>query len=238
MPLPPASTFAARLAFVRERVQSAARRAGRDADRVRILAVAKTAHAADLHEAWAAGQRQFAHNRVQALVRDAAALPAAEWHMIGPLQGNKVTDCLQAASLVQSVGEAKTAARLDRAAMTIGRRLPVFLQANLQPEDGRYGCPLETMEALAREVLDRAHLELRGLMTIAAPAASTGQLRADFSRLRSLAEAWAASGMLPPDPELSMGMSEDFEIAVEEGATLVRIGRFLFPPGAEGQRLD
>lgn len=234
MPPPPPAPFAERLAAVRERVRAAAQRAGRDPDRVRILAVAKTARAADLAEAWAAGQRLYAHNRVQNLLRDAALLPAAEWHMIGPVQGNKVADCLRAAALVQTVGEGKTAARLARAAAAAGRRLPVLLQVNLQPEDGRYGCPLAALEGLAREAQALAPLELRGLMTIAAPGAPAGALRAGFARARAAAAALAASGLLPAAPELSLGMSEDFEIAVEEGATLVRIGRLLFPPGAEG----
>ncbi len=232
LPLVPAPNFAARLAEAGTRVRAAAIRAGRDPERVRILAVAKTARPADLQEAWAAGQRLFAHNRVQALSEDAARLPDAEWHMIGPVQGNKVTDCVRLAACVQTVGESKTAGRLERAAALAGRRLPVLLQVNLQPEDGRYGSPLAELAALARALAPMPHLEARGLMTIAAPDADEAALRAGFARLRDAALELAGAGLLPAAPEISMGMSEDFEIAVEEGATLVRIGRLLFPPGA------
>ncbi len=209
---------------------AAARRAGRPEDAARIVAVAKTATAADLHAAWEAGQRAFAHNRVQAMLRDAALLPQAEWHAIGPLQGNKVRDCVGVAAWVQSVGDGRTAARLASACAAANRRLPVLLQANLQPLDGRYGCPLEELPTLAATVRGHKELDLRGLMTIADPAADAAGLRRGFARLRRSAEGLADAGLLPPRPELSMGMSEDFEIAIEEGATLVRVGRLLFPP--------
>jgi pyridoxal phosphate enzyme (YggS family) len=234
----PAASFAERLAAVQQRVGAAAQRAGRNAARVRILAVAKTARAPDLLEAWTAGQRCFAHNRAQALARDASLLPQAEWHMIGPVQGNKVTECARLAAVVQTVGESKTAARLDRAAALAGRRLPVLLQANPQPADGRYGCPMDGLAALALEVQALPHLELRGLMAIGALDAAECQLRASFGGLRAQAEELVRAGLLPPDPEISCGMSEDFEIAVEEGANLVRIGRLLFPPTAEGANPD
>lgn len=222
-------SFHERLAAIRARVEAAARRAGRAPDAVAILAVAKTAQAADLREAWDAGQRRFGHNRVQALLRDAALLPEAEWHAIGPLQGNKVSDCARVASCVQTVGELKTAQRLARA--RAGRPpLEVLLQVNLQPADGRYGCAVEDLPALAAAVGALPELALRGLMTIADPAAEAPRLRAGFARLREAALGLTAAGQLPAQPVLSMGMSEDYEIAVEEGATLLRIGRALFPP--------
>jgi hypothetical protein len=222
-------SFRERLDALRARVDAAARRAGRAPQDVAILAVAKTARAMDLQEAWAAGQRLFAHNRVQDLVRDAALLPAAEWHAIGPLQGNKVGECARVAAYVQTVGERKTAERLARA-REHAAPLAVLLQVNLQPADGRYGCALEDLPALARAVRESAPLDLRGLMTIADPTADADRLRRGFARLREAADALARQGDLPERPLLSMGMSEDFEIAVEEGANLVRLGRALFPP--------
>lgn len=236
-----AAPVAARLDVVRARIAAAALRSGRDPARVRLVAVAKTAGADELRAAWDAGQRAFAHNRVQSLVHDYALLPQAEWHAIGPLQGNKVRDALACAAWVQTVGEARTAARLARAlaASELARpaaaaaRLPVLLQANLQPEDGRYGCPLEGLADLAREVAGWPALETRGLMTIAEAGAGEPRLRAAFARLREGAEKLAQRGLLPSEPELSMGMSDDFEIAVEEGATLVRVGRTIFPPAIE-----
>lgn len=226
------SDFAQRLAAVRVRLDAAARRAGRDPAAVRVLAVAKTATPDALRAAWSSGQRLFAHNRVQALLRDVALLPDAEWHAIGPLQGNKVRDCLLVAACVQTVGETRTVERLARAAAARPRPLSVLLQANLDPADGRYGCPLSDLPALARAVAPHPPLALRGLMTIAAAGAPPAALRAGFARLREAAEALTRAGQLPEAPELSMGMSEDYEIAVEEGATLLRLGRALFPPAA------
>lgn len=232
---------AVRLAAVRGRVDTAARRAGRDPAGVRVIAVAKTATESDLRAAWRAGQRAFGHNRVQALQRDFARLPEAEWHAIGPLQGNKVRDALRCAAWIQTVGEPRTAERLDRALADPGLArpvaaaapLPVLLQANLRPEDGRYGCPLDALDALAASVAALPRLSARGLMTVADPAADEAGLRAGFARLREAAAKLARAGRLPSAPELSMGMSDDFEIAVEEGATLVRVGRSIFPPASE-----
>lgn len=233
-----AATVADRLAAVQERIGRAAARAGRDAREIRLVAVAKTAAAEDLRAAWAAGQRRFAHNRVQILMRDFAILPEAEWHAIGPLQGNKVRDALGCAAWVQTVAEPRTAARLARALAdpslrrppAAAARLPVLLQANLHPEDGRAGCPLERLAELAAQLAAHGALQVRGLMTIAAPGASPAALRGGFARLRAAAEKLARAALLPSAPELSMGMSEDYEIAVEEGATLVRVGRAIFPP--------
>ncbi len=234
------SAVSQRLAALHLRIAAAEQRAGRAPGSARLLAVAKTATEQDLQEAWAAGQRSFAHNRVQALLRDAAFLPQAEWHAIGPLQGNKVRDALHVAAWVQTIGELRTAERLARALTEPDgeqRRasglLPVLLQVNLQPEDGRYGCPIPQLESLASAAAALPGLAIRGLMTIASPEASGERLRADFARLREAAGKLAAMGRLPSSPELSMGMSDDFEIAIEEGATLVRIGRLIFPPPSE-----
>jgi len=231
------ASVADRIASVRARIAEAAQRAGRDASRVRVVAVAKTASAAELRAAWDAGQRVFGHNRVQALQRDHAVLPQAEWHAIGPLQGNKVRDALLCASWIQVVGEVRTAERLARAlqepSLARSARLPVLLQANLDPADGRYGCRLDALPALAEAVQALPSLELRGLMAIGAADADPGSLRRGFASLREAAEKLAGAGMLPLAPELSMGMSDDFEIAVEEGATLVRVGRTIFPPASE-----
>ncbi|MDA1259043.1 MAG: YggS family pyridoxal phosphate-dependent enzyme [Planctomycetota bacterium] len=231
------ATVADRIASVRARIALAAQRAGRDAARVRVVAVAKTASEAALREAWDAGQRVFGHNRVQALQRDHAILPLAEWHAIGPLQGNKLRDALLCASWIQVVGEARTAERLERAvqepSLARSARLPVLLQASLNPTDGRYGCRLDALPALADAVQKLPSLDLRGLMAIGAATADPGSLRRGFANLREAAEKLTSAGVLPLSPELSMGMSDDFEIAVEEGATLVRVGRTIFPPASE-----
>ena len=227
---------------VRGRIAAAAARAGRDAARVRLVAVAKTATPETLREAWEAGQRDFGHNRVQMLEEHAAVLPEADWHAIGPLQGRKVRRAVHLAACIHTVGEEKTAQRIRRVVEEDDLEAqPVLLQVNLLPEDGRYGCPLPeagdpgaapggALRELAEAVALQPGLHMRGLMTLAPPDWDAAALRAGFARLRAAAEALALSSLLPAEPELSMGMSGDYEIAVEEGATLVRVGRALFPP--------
>ena len=232
---------ALRLAEVRGRIAEAAARVGRDASRVRLVAVAKTATPETLRAAWEAGQRAYGHNRVERLEEHRAVLPEAEWHAIGPLQGKKVRRAVRAAACIHTVGEDKTAERIRRVVEEDGLEgQPVLLQANLLPEDGRYGCPLPAegdagaapggaLRVLAEAVALLPGLHPRGLMTIAPPDWDESSLRAGFARLRAAAEALALASLLPVDPELSMGMSGDYEIAAEEGATLVRVGRAIFP---------
>ena len=230
------STVAQRLNEVQERIAAAARRGGRDPAAVRLVAVAKTAEPADLRAAWEAGQRAFGHNRLQALEAHAAVLPEAEWHFLGPVQGKKARRVRELAAWIETVGETTTAARLERHARAAGNgRRCVLLQVNLTPEDGRYGCRAEELPELARFVAAREGLDCRGLMTIAPQGAAEPELRSHFVRLRTLAGEDSVSAALPAAPELSMGMTEDFEIAVEEGATLVRVGRAVFPPSADGR---
>ncbi len=226
-----AQAVAANLAAVRERIAAAARGAGRDPGAVRLVAVAKTAGPEALRAAWEAGQRDFAHNRVQWLERDRAILPAARWHAIGPLQGNKVRRAVAAALLLHTIGEARTATRVARAAATLDRpRVPILVQVNLTPADGRYGCRPEDLARLLEEVHGLERLEVLGLMTLGPQDASPEVLRRHFASLRELAGEQTAAGLLRDPLELSMGMTGDFELAVAEGATLVRVGRAIFPP--------
>jgi pyridoxal phosphate enzyme (YggS family) len=230
-----------RLTEVRGRIAEAAARAGRDVGRVRLVAVAKTATPETLRAAWEAGQRAYGHNRVERLEEHRAVLPDAEWHAIGPLQGKKVRRAVRAAACIHTVGEEKTAERIRRVVEEDGlEEQAVLLQANLLPEDGRYGCPLPAegdtgaapggaLRALAEAVALQPGLHVRGLMTIAPPDWDAAALRTGFARLRAAAEALSLASLLPDAPELSMGMSGDYEIAVEEGATLVRVGRAVFP---------
>ncbi|TAH38509.1 MAG: YggS family pyridoxal phosphate-dependent enzyme [Planctomycetota bacterium] len=222
------------LAAAQAAIAAAARRAGRDPARVRLVAVTKTATPEALGAAWAGGLRDFAHNRVQALEAHRVLLPQARWHLIGPIQSNKIRRAAQAADVVQSVGDLRVASGLATAAAALARApVEVLAQVNLTPADGRYGCRAEDLPALLAAVSALPALRCRGLMTIAPQHAPPAQLRSHFARLAELARAAAAAGQLPPDPELSMGMTEDFEIAVEEGATLVRLGRALFPSRTE-----
>lgn len=221
------------------RIADAAGRAGRSADQIRLVAVAKTAEEAGLREAWEAGHRAFGHNRVQPLMAHHAVLPEADWHLIGPLQRNKARKAVERVCMVETLADLRLAQGLDRLAAELRESpLPVLIQVNLQPEDGRPGWPLavadpsEPLHAFANAIRELPHLALQGLMTIAAAGADEPQLRGHFARLRLLAEELTDHRLLPPSPVLSMGMSGDFETAIEEGATLVRVGRALFPPVA------
>lgn len=228
------SAVASRLAVLRARIAAAAARGGRPPDAVRIVAVAKTATPADLRAAWDAGLRDFGHNRVQALRAHHAVLPAARWHLIGPLQRNKAADALALVSMIQTVADTRLAERLQRLLEARGgAAMPVLVQVNPRPADGRAGCSPAELPALLAAFSAWPALAPRGLMTLAGAGAAPGELRRHFAGVRELAERATADGLLPPAPELSMGMSDDFEIAVAEGATLVRLGRALFPPADE-----
>jgi pyridoxal phosphate enzyme (YggS family) len=232
------SRFSDRSARILDRIAAAAQRSGRDPKRVRLVAVAKTADRQSLQEAWESGQRDFAHNRVQPLIEHHAVLPQAHWHLIGPLQSNKARKAVEHVQCIETVASVKLAQSLDRLAGELRNEpLGVLIQVNLDPSDGRPGLPIVDKSAdrgdlhqLCATLAGLDHLDLRGLMTIAPAAASPVQLHGHFAGLRELAEGLTQNGYLPPSPELSMGMSGDFEIAVEEGATLVRVGRALFPP--------
>lgn len=232
------SHFSDRSAQIHERMADAARRVGRDPGTVRLVAVAKTANDQALLEAWEHGHRDFGHNRVQALMEHQTVLPQANWHLIGPLQSNKARKAVERANWIETLADLKLAAQLDRLAGELRPDpLKVLIQVNLDPSDGRPGLPVvagsagpSELEALCRAIAAFKHLDLRGLMTIAAANANASELRRHFGNLRELAEGLAQNRLLPPSPELSMGMSGDFEIAIEEGATLVRVGRALFPP--------
>ncbi len=220
---------AARLRDIHQRIAEASRRSGRDIREVRLLAVAKTATADTLRDAWSAGQRSFAHNRIDRLAEHYAVLPEADWHVIGPLQNKKMRRAVEMAACIQTVGDLQTVERLSRRIHNLGKNpVSVLLQVNLTPQDGRYGVVESEAAALLESCLKSAAVTPSGLMTMAPQNASSDSLHEHFARLRTLAGELVTLG-LPKTHELSMGMSEDFEIAIEEGATLVRVGRAIFP---------
>jgi len=213
-----AEEIAAGVAAVRERIARAAARAGRDPAGVTLVAVTKTKPLEDARDAWAAGIRAFGENRVQEAEEKFPALPEdAERHLIGPLQSNKANRAARVASVVQTVDSADLARRLARGADAAGKRLTVFLEVHLGGEATKAGVEPADAAALAEEVRRLPALELAGLMTIPPP----GDTRRHFAALRRLARELGIPG-------LSMGMSDDFEAAVEEGATHVRIGTAIF----------
>ncbi|MFA4943101.1 MAG: YggS family pyridoxal phosphate-dependent enzyme [Lentisphaeria bacterium] len=218
----------ANLAAVRERIAAAARRAGRAPESVRLLAVGKTFPAEAIAAAHAAGQRLFGENRVQELREKAPRLPAdCEWHLIGQLQANKCRPALQHAAWIHSVASAELITRLERIAGEEGRRPVILLEINLSGEASKSGATAAEAPALVAAALRSPHLDLRGFMTLAPFAAPEAVLQAVFGGLRELRDRLAAE-FATPLPELSMGMSGDFEAAIACGATLVRIGTAVF----------
>jgi len=231
------------VAAVRARIASAAARAGRRAEDVTLVAISKTFPGAAIRAAWDAGVRHFGENRVQEweAKRDEVADLRATWHLVGHLQSNKARRAARLFHSVDSVDSLDLARRLDAAigeepGAAPAQRLRVLLEVRLAPEETKSGADPGELETLARGVLLLPRLELCGLMCIPPLEASTEQARPYFGRLRELRDGLravlAAPGAGPSGeamlPVLSMGMSYDFEVAIEEGATEVRVGTAVF----------
>ena len=194
-----------------------------------MLFRSKTFPAESVRAAYEAGLRVFGENRVQERESKSAALADLEatWHLIGHLQSNKARRAAQLFSRVDSVDDAALASKLDAAAAEFGKRLPVLIEVNLGGEATKSGVPPEHVESLVDRIAALAHLELRGLMSVPPFFEQPEQVRPYFAKLRALRDNLAVrSGMALP--ALSMGMSHDFEVAIEEGATEIRIGSALF----------
>jgi len=220
--------IAVRLQLVRDRIAAACARAGRDPGSVRLIAVSKTVPVAGVSEALAAGQTLFGENRVQeALAKMAEAGPEATWHLIGHLQKNKARHVTGAFELIHGLDDAELAIELDRRAAARSMTQPVLVQANLSGEATKRGSDEDGLMPLLTAVAGLPQLDLRGLMIIPPPVDDPELSRPWFRRLNELRDR-AASILGRPLPELSMGMTDDFEVAIEEGATLVRIGRAIF----------
>jgi pyridoxal phosphate enzyme (YggS family) len=217
-----------RLQAVRYRIAAACARARRDPASVRLVAVSKTMPAELVREALAAGQTLFGENRVQeAIAKIESVGPGARWHLVGHLQKNKARQAVAAFELIHSVDGVELAAELDRRAAARELVQPVLVQANLAGEATKHGADEDRLLPLIDAVAARPNLELRGLMVIPPPVDDPSLSRTWFRRLRALRDL-AAERLGRPLPELSMGMTDDFEVAIEEGATLVRIGRAIF----------
>jgi hypothetical protein len=223
------NSIAARLAAVRERIAAAAARAGRDPAEVKIVAASKTQPATAVAAAVAAGVDAVGENRVQeAVAKRPLVGEAIPWHLIGPLQRNKARHALDVFDVIETVDRLELADRLEALLAGTPRVVPVFLEVNLGGEAQKSGIAPDAAPALADHLLARCpHLRLAGLMTVPPWHPDPERSRPHFAALRGLADRLAHRHALP-SLELSMGMSEDFEVAVEEGATLVRLGRGLF----------
>jgi len=207
------------------RVAAAAQRAGRA---VRLLAVSKTQAAAAVRELAGAGQHAFGENYVQearSKQRELADLNL-QWHMIGPLQSNKCRDVAEHFDWLQSLDREKLVAGLNRFRADDQPPLNVLIQVNIDDEASKSGCAPDRINALARTMDGASRLKLRGLMAIPEPGPDMDKRRRAFQRMRALFEALRAQW--PSVDTLSMGMSDDFELAIEEGATMVRLGTAVF----------
>jgi PLP dependent protein len=223
--------IAANIERIRSRIEAARRRAGRD-DEVTLVAVSKMFGPERVLQAFEAGQHVFGENRVQeAVVKIAATapqMPGAEWHLIGHLQRNKARPAVDAFSLIESVDSLELARRLDRLAGQTGRKLPVLIEVNVAGEESKQGLTVDEFRRAAEDLLLLDRLDVRGLMTVAPLVGDPEEARPVFRSLRALRD-WARDSCPGTGfKELSMGMSGDFEVAIEEGATMVRIGRALF----------
>lgn len=225
---------AERLAAVRERIAAAARRAGRDPSEVVLVGASKRQPPERLRAAWAAGLRVFGENRVQEAEEHREVLPAeTEWHLIGPLQSNKAKRAVELFSTVHSVDRVKIAEKLNREAAEQGLVLPCFLEVNLGGEASKSGFRVEGFAERVAPVAGLANLRVVGLMAIPPIAEDPEASRPWFRKLRGLRDELGTLGEWASWPGwLSMGMSADYEVAVEEGATHVRVGTSLF--GARG----
>ncbi|MFT4112702.1 YggS family pyridoxal phosphate-dependent enzyme [Silvibacterium sp.] len=234
------STFAERLSAIEEKIAAACARAGRSRDEVRLMAVSKTHPAEAIEEAVAAGVRLFGENRVQeferksesltTVVRAGAVREGIAVHLIGHLQSNKTAKAAKLFSGVDTVDSLKVAERLSEAALALGAQLRVLVEIKLSDEAAKTGAgpDSEELRLLFERAADLKGIAVRGVMTVPPLDDNPETARACFRRLRELRDGWAQAYPRLSFDELSMGMSGDFEIGIEEGSTLVRIGTALF----------
>jgi pyridoxal phosphate enzyme (YggS family) len=240
------------IALVREQIAAAARRADRDPSEITLMGVSKTFPVECIREAYADGLRVFGESKVQEFAGKADALrelPDAEWHLIGHLQSNKAAKAFELFDAVDSVDSARMAEKLNALAVNAGKILPVLIEINVGGEQAKSGvgfCSDKESSGELEQILQGAprwgNLEIRGLMTVPPYTEDPEGARAYFRQLREIRDSIAARGLPKIDTSvLSMGMSHDFQVAIEEGATCVRVGTAIFgerakplPQGAQG----
>jgi PLP dependent protein len=225
------AAIASNLHSVRSRIDAAARRAGRDPSHVRLIAVSKMFDADHVRAAWSAGQRDFGENKVQEALQKIGGTADMEirWHLIGHLQSNKARKAVGAFGCIHSVDSLDLLRKLDAAAVEIGTSPDVLVQLDLAREETKFGAAVDDARRLVEEGCAARGVRLRGLMLIPPWNEDQEQTRPWFKRLRDLRDSWLSEGV-PANclAQLSMGMSHDFEAAIEEGATLVRVGTAIF----------
>ena len=223
--------IASNLETVRERIASAARTAGRSPSDIRLVAVSKTFAADAVRAAYAAGHRDFGENKVQEALQKIEATAELEirWHLIGHLQSNKARRAGTAFAAIHSIDSIDLLKRVDAAAAEHGASPDVLIQVDLAGEDTKFGAPEADVPAIAREGMGCRAARLKGLMILPPWSEDPEAARPYFRRLRELRDRLVAEGIdAAALVDLSMGMSHDFEVAIEEGATLVRVGTAIF----------
>jgi pyridoxal phosphate enzyme (YggS family) len=226
------------LARVTARVDDACRSVGREPSEVRLMPVTKTHGPEVIKEAYAAGMRVFGENRVQEAAEKAEQLAGfgdLQWAIIGHLQSNKVKQMVHVASEFHALDSVKIAEAVDRRLQEQGRSLDVFVQVNSSDEPQKFGLPPDEVEPFALNLRRFTTLRVRGLMTLAVFTDDQETLAACFNRMRMLQQRLLDRGLAPDSyEELSMGMSNDFELAIAYGATTVRVGEAIFGPRRSG----
>ena len=223
--------FSSRLARIQDAIASTAQKVGRDPAEIELIAVSKTQPGDAIQEAMRAGITHFGENKVQEARGKIDSLGRGVWHLIGHLQSNKAREAVRLFDSIDSVDRSELAVEINHRADALGKIQNVLLQVNIARESTKYGCTPETARALAEEMNALPRLCLRGLMTIAPYAPEPEQSRPHFAALRQLRDQIEADTGLRL-PVLSMGMSGDFDVAIEEGSSCLRIGTALF-----GERL-
>ncbi len=226
-----ARRIADNLAAIRARMAQAAARTGRTPDQVRLVAVTKSVGLDAIRATVEVGCQELGESRVPQLADRADALRdlPIHWHMIGPLQRNKVRRTLETVQMIHSADSPRLIAAIDRIAAELGRRTPILLEVNVSGEAAKHGFAPDDVEPCLAELAGLGHVEIRGLMCMASLDGDLDVARREFAALRQLRD--RLRGVAPPGivlDELSMGMSGDFEPAIEEGATIVRVGSALF----------
>jgi pyridoxal phosphate enzyme (YggS family) len=225
------SSIASRLSEIRTRIGDAAARAGRPASDVRLIAVSKTFPIDAVRAAYDAGQRDFGENRVQEALQKIAATAdmTISWHLIGHLQSNKARKAAEQCAAIHSIDSVDLLTRVDAAAREAGRRIDVLVQADLALEATKHGAPVTDVPAIFAAAPACTAARVVGLMLLPPLAEDPEDARVWFRQLRDLRDRLAATGVPASHlGELSMGMSHDFEVAIEEGATMIRVGSAIF----------
>lgn len=230
MPSSRSSDIASRLAQVRARIGEAAVRAGRRPADIRLIAVSKTFPVEDVLSAYDAGQLDFGENRVQDALQKAhrTADTAIRWHLIGHLQSNKARKAVEVCPVIHSIDSVELLRRVDRSAAEAGRTPDVLVQVDLALEPTKHGAPIAALPEILAEARRCTAARLVGLMLLPPLTENPEDTRVWFRQLREQRDELLTTGAFSSLPELSMGMSHDFEVAIEEGATMVRVGSAIF----------